>query len=319
MRARPAFALLSAPFRLLWGQPYVLLALVSLFWAGNAIVGRAVAESFPPVTLAQLRWLGAAMIVLPFAWPHLRRDWPVIRRHWGLLTAMAFTGIAVFNTLQYTALHHTTALNVVLLQAVMPLLIAAAVFALFRERLSGGQVAGILVSLAGVLVIVSGGDIGVLLRLRPNPGDATFLLALAIYAVYSALLKRRPAIHWLSFLGVTLGWGALMLLPVTLWEVAQGARPEMTGGNALALLYVILLPSVAAYAFFNRGVELIGPNRAGPFFHLVPLFGVVLSVTLLGEAFTWVHALGAALIAAGIGVASPRRRGRAADGAEDFS
>jgi drug/metabolite transporter (DMT)-like permease len=112
--------------RFLWRQPGVLLTLVSLFWAGNAIIGRAVAESFPPILLAQLRWLGAAAIVLPFAWPHLTRDWPMIRRRWRLMLVMSFTGIACFNSMQYAALHYTTALNVVLLQATMPLLIAAA-------------------------------------------------------------------------------------------------------------------------------------------------------------------------------------------------
>jgi drug/metabolite transporter (DMT)-like permease len=293
--------------RFLWRQPGVLLTLVSLFWAGNAIIGRAVAESFPPILLAQLRWLGAAAIVLPFAWPHLTRDWPMIRRRWRLMLVMSFTGIACFNSMQYAALHYTTALNVVLLQATMPLLIAAASFAINRERLSLGQTSGIGVSLAGVLAIVSGGNLDVLLQLRPNPGDALFVLALAIYAVYSALLKRRPSMHWLSFLAVTVSFGAAMLIPATAAELALGARPEPTAGNALALLYVVLFPSVIAYAFFNRGVELIGPNRTGPFFHLVPLFGVVLAVVLLDERLQLAHVVGAALIATGVLVASLRR------------
>lgn len=294
--------------RFLWRQPALLLTLVSLFWAGNAIIGRAVADSFPPILLAQLRWLGAAAIVLPFAWPHLVRDRRVIRQRWRLLLVMAFTGIACFNSMQYAALHYTTALNVVLLQAAMPLLIAAASFAVNGERLSLGQTSGIAVSLAGVLAIVSGGDVDVLLHLRPNLGDAIFVLALAIYAVYSALLRRRPSMHWLSFLAVTITWGAAMLLPATAVELALGARPEPTPGNAWALLYVVLLPSVVAYAFFNRGVELIGPNRAGPFFHLVPLFGVVLAVAVLGERLEAAHVIGAALIATGVLFASARRR-----------
>src|SRR5262249_8969108 len=144
-------------------------------------------------------------------------------------------------------------------------LIAAASFAINRERLTRGQTIGIAVSLAGVLAIVSNGDLDVLRHLRPNPGDAVFVLALAIYAVYSALLKRRPPLHWLSFLAVTIGWGAAMLVPATAVELALGARVAPSSGNVLALLYVILLPSVVAYAFFNRGVELIGPNRVGPF------------------------------------------------------
>jgi drug/metabolite transporter (DMT)-like permease len=223
------------------------------------------------------------------------------------MVVMSFTGVACFNSMQYAALHYTTALNVVLLQATMPLLIAAASFAINRERLSLGQTSGIGVSLAGVLAIVSGGNLDVLLQLRPNPGDALFVLALAIYAVYSALLKRRPSMHWLSFLAVTVSFGAAMLIPATAAELALGARPEPTAGNALALLYVVLFPSVIAYAFFNRGVELIGPNRTGPFFHLVPLFGVVLAVVLLDERLQLAHVVGAALIATGVLVASLRR------------
>ena len=293
----------SAPFRWFFNQPYLLLSLTSLFWAGNAIVGRAVAESFPPATLAQLRWTGAALIILPFALPYLKRDWPEIRRHWKLLTLMSFTGITVFNTLQYAALAYTTALNVLLLQATMPLLIAAASFAINRERLSWAQAGGIAVSLMGVVAIVTGGDPRLLLQLRINPGDAIFVFALGVYTIYMALLRRRPRIHWLSFLAVTVTWGATMLLPATIAEVAGGARPDISAGNALALLYVMIFPSLIAYMCFNRGVELIGPNRAGPFFHLVPLFGVLLSVFLLGERFTPAHAAGGGLIACGILIA----------------
>src|SRR5690606_18447363 len=247
-------------------------------------------------------------IVLPFAWPHLKRDWSVIRERRELMLVMSFTGVACFNSMQYAALHYTTVLNVVLLQAAMPLLIAAASFAINRERLSLAQTSGIAVSLAGVVAIVSGGDLNVLMQLRPNPGDAIFVLALAIYAVYSALLTRRPSMHWLSFLAFTVACGAAMLLPATAIELALGARPAPTAGNLLALSYVVLFPSVVAYAFFNRGVELIGPNRTGPFFHLVPLFGVVLAVALLGERLQAAHVAGAALIAAGVVVASVRRR-----------
>ncbi len=297
-----------APFRWLWGQAYLLLPFTFLFWAGNAIVGRAVADSFPPAALAQLRWIGAGLIVLPFAWRYLRADAALIRKHWVVLLVMSFTGITVFNTLQYAALEHTTALNVLLLQATMPLLIAAGSFVINRDRLTGGQIAGIAVSIAGVLAIVSGGDLNVLLHFRLNPGDAIFVFALAVYSIYSALLKRRPGLHWLSFLAVTIWWGAILLLPVTIWEFAQGARPEMTAGNGLALVYVMIFPSVIAYLCFNRGVELIGPNRVGPFFHLVPLFGTLLAVALLGEAFTLAHAAGAALIACGIGLASLKSR-----------
>ncbi|MBZ8135483.1 DMT family transporter [Afifella sp. IM 167] len=303
-------ASLAAPFRWLFNRPYLLLTLTSLFWAGNAVVGRAVVETFPPILLAQLRWTGAAMLILPFARSALKEDWPVIRRHFGALTLMSLCGITIFNTLLYTALAYTTALNVVLLQAAMPLTIALVVFVVFRERLTGGQFAGIIVSFIGVAIIVSGGDWHVLMHLKLNPGDAMMLLAVIVYGIYSALLKRRPPLHWLSFLAVTVTWGAVMLLPASIFELAQGARIEMSFSSAAALFYVVVFPSVLAYICFNRGVDLVGPNRAGPFFHFVPLFGVILSVTLLGERFTVAHAVGAACILGGVFLASRRQRVR---------
>jgi len=301
---------LAAPLRWLFNQPYLLLTLTSLFWAGNAVVGRAVVETFPPILLAQLRWTGAALLILPFALPVLKQDWPVIRRNWALLTLISVCGITIFNTLLYSALAYTTALNVVLLQAAMPLTIALVVFVLFRERLTGGQFAGIIVSFIGVATIVSGGDWHVLMHLKLNPGDAMMLVAVVVYGTYSALLKRRPALHWLSFLAVTVSWGAAMLLPASINELARGARIEMSLSSAAALFYVVVFPSVLAYLCFNRGVDLVGPNRAGPFFHFVPLFGVILSVTLLGERFTFAHAIGAACILGGVFLASRRQRGR---------
>ena len=294
-------------FAWLWHQPYILLSLTALFWAGNAIVGRAVAGEFPPMALSQLRWLFAFIIVLPFAWRHVRRDWPLIRPAMGILMVFGLTGMAAFNGLQYTALNYTTALNSVLLQPVMPLLIAACAFALYRDRLSIAQIAGITVSLAGVVIIVSGGDVSTLTGLSLNIGDVLLLAAFVVYAFYSALLKKRPAIHWLSMLAVTFAWGAIILVPVSAIEWALGARVAPTLSSFLALAYVVLFPSLFAFICFNRGVELIGPNRAGPFFHLLPLFGTFMAIFFLGERFTAFHAAGAALIFGGIVLASRKQ------------
>ena len=297
-------------FAWLWHQPYILLSLTALFWAGNAVVGRAVAGEFPPMALSQLRWLFAFMILLPFAWRHVRRDWPMIRPAMGMLMVFGLTGMAAFNGLQYTALNYTTALNSVLLQPVMPLLIAACAFALYRDRLSFAQIAGIVVSLVGVVIIISRGDLGTLIGLSFNIGDLMLLAAFVVYALYSALLKKRPAIHWLSLLAVTFAWAAIILLPVSAIEWASGARPAPTVSSFLALAYVVLFPSLFAFICFNRGVELIGPNRAGPFFHLVPLFGTIMAIVFLGEQLAVFHLTGAALIFGGIVLASRRSSDR---------
>lgn len=299
--------------RAVWRNAPLLLSLTALFWAGNAVLGRAVADTFPPVTLAQGRWLLAAALVLPFAWGHLRRDLPEMRRHLGILLLLSLTGITLFNTLQYTALTMTSALNVVLLQSTMPVLIGLASFALFRERPRLTELLGVAVSLAGVAIVVTGGAPGRIAALALNPGDLVFLAALAIYAVYSALLRKRPPIHWLSFLAATLTLGALMLLPAWVVEAASGRFPPLSAETLFALAYVATFPSIIAYICYNRGVELIGANRAGPYFHLVPLFGAVLSILFLGESLRWFHLVGAVLILAGVFVAQRGRSLQASD------
>ena len=265
------------------------------------------------MALAQLRWLFAFAILLPFAWRHVRRDWPVIRRANTSLMVLGLTGLAAFNGLHYTALNYTTALNSVLLQPVMPLLIAACAFALYRDRLNLAQIAGIAVSLAGVVAIVSRGDVNTLTSFSLNIGDVMLLVAFVVYALYSARLKRRPAIHWLSLLAVTFAWGAIMLVPASAIEWASGARPAPTLFSLLALAYVVLFPSLLAFICFNRGVELIGPNRAGPFFHLVPLFGTIMAIVFLGEQLAVFHLAGAALIFGGIVLASRKSGERVKD------
>ncbi len=289
-------------------QPYLLLTLTSLFWAGNAVVGRAIVDQIPPVALAQIRWTGAFCLVLPFAWSRLRADLPLLRRHLGVLVILSLTGISVFNTLLYWSLQHTTAINASLMQSSGPLLIGLWSLVLYREPLTRGQIFGVLVSLIGVLVIVSGGDPARLARLSLNIGDVMILVAMAIYALYSTLLRRRPAVSSLSFLASTLGLGALLLAPVALAEALSGARfAPLTSGSLAALVYVVLFPSIIAYLCFNRGVELIGANRAGPFFHLIPLFGATLAFIFLGERPGLHHAVGAILIIGGVVLASRRR------------
>lgn len=299
---------IAAFLRWLFGQAYILLPVTMLCWAGNAVVGRAVAGSFPPIALSQLRWTCAFFVLLPFAWPHLKRDWPAMRERWFILVLLSASGIAAFNTLQYMALNYTIALNVLLMQSIFPLLVAAFAFLILRERLTLGQFAGIVLSLIGVMVIVTNGDISLLAGLKLNPGDVIFFIGMLIYAFYATMLMRRPAIHWLSLLTGTIGMGSVMIIPFYLWELSTGARVDWSIGTVLALAYVVLLPSALSYMFFNRGVELIGPNRASPFFNLIPLFGVILAMVFLGERLTPAHIAGAGCIVCGILIASRSKR-----------
>jgi drug/metabolite transporter (DMT)-like permease len=279
------------------------LSLVSLFWAINIVLGRYVVGTIPPIMLAQIRWSGAGLILFPFAFAHLKRDWPLIRAHFGLLIVLSLTGITLYNSLAYYGLNYTQAINGLLIQSAAPLLIGLASFILFRDRLTAGQSAGIVMSLAGVIVIITRGDLSALLGLRLNQGDLWFLLALLFYASYAAMLRLRPAIHFLSFLAFTIIAGAILQIPATIAEFALGHRIDPTPEAFAVLTYVVVFPSILAYLFFNRGVELIGANRAGPFFHLIPVFGSAIAILFLGERPALFHGIGYALIIAGIVVA----------------
>ncbi|MHC2425008.1 drug/metabolite transporter (DMT)-like permease [Bradyrhizobium elkanii] len=281
-------------------QPYLLLCITATCWAGNAIVGRLAAGHIPPVTLSFLRWSAAFLIILPFAWKHLVRDWPVIRNNLGIMVLMSITGISAFNTLQYWALEHTQALNTLLLQSAAPLVVALWSLILLGARLTLAQ-------LFGVLVILLHGDLTTLSRIEFNKGDLIFIVALVIFALYSVLTLKRPNIHGLSVAAFTFGCGALVLIPLYIWEL--GARPvmQLTINNLLSLFYVAVFPSTLAYLCFNRGVQLIGANRAAPFFHMVPVFGTIMSIVFIGEHPQAFHFIGFALVLAGVFAASRKQ------------
>jgi len=291
-------------FRRLLDAPYLLLTLVPLFWAGNIVLGRHIAGHVPPATLAWLRWVLAVAILLPFAWRAMRADWPLLRRHWKLVGVLALTGITLFNTMQYHALEFTPALNVLLIQSIGPLLIAFWSFVLNGERLSGGQAGGICLSLLGVLTIICRGDPAVLVNIEFNQGDLWMIAAMIVYGIYSSLLARRPAFSQLGFLGFSLGLGALLLTPLFVAERLVSPPMVFDAQALLSIAYVAVFPSVLAYLFFNRGVQLVGPNRAAPFFHLMPVFGSALAIVFLGERPHLYHAAGYALVLGGVVIAT---------------
>ncbi|PWC33662.1 EamA family transporter [Azospirillum sp. TSO35-2] len=297
----------SAKGHRLADQAWLLMTLPPLFWAGNAVLGRAVAGSVPPIGLAFWRWCLGMLIVLPFAWPHLRHDLTPLLVRWKSVLLLGTLGIGVYNTFQYIALNTTTALNCVMLQSSMPVMIVLMSVILFRDRVGAMQGLGIAVSLVGAATLISHGDPQTLLGLELNAGDVWMLSAVVVYAAYTTLLRRRPAIHGLSFVVVTFAIGAVELLPFYLWETAAGHPVQASAITALAVGYTVLFPSIAAYLCFNRAVELLGPNTAGLAIHLVPVFGSLLAILFLGEQPHLYHGFGIALIAAGIVLATRRR------------
>jgi drug/metabolite transporter (DMT)-like permease len=289
-------------------QPYLLLAITALCWAGNAVVGRLAAGHIPPVTLSFLRWSLAFLIILPLAWKHLVRDWGAIRARLGTMVVLSVTGIGAFNTLQYWALEHTEALNTLLLQSAGPLFVAVWSLILLGVRLTLAQACGILLSLTGVMVILLRGDLTTLAGIEFNKGDLIFTVALAIFGLYSVLSLKRPEIHGLSFVGFTFGCGAATLIPLLIVELFYRPVMQIDTTNLLTLFYVAVFPSTLAYLCFNRGVQLIGANRAAPFFHVVPVFGSIMAIVFLGERPQLSHFIGFALVLIGVFVASRKPR-----------
>jgi drug/metabolite transporter (DMT)-like permease len=298
-------------------SPYWLLTLASLFWAANWVVGRAMRSEMPPIAMGFWRWTIAAVILLPFAAPELRRKWPVVRANWLTLMLLGLLGAVMFNTMIYVGLQYTAATNGVLLNSITPILIILLSWVIARERISGLQACGVLLSLAGVLAIVARGDFASLAAFHFNRGDLWLIAAMFLWAIYTFVLRRRPPqLSAIGFLAAMLLLSLPLLLPFYLLEFVERGGFALTPATVATLAYYGTFPSIAAYLFWNRGVAQVGPNKAGLFVHLMPLFGALLSVIFLGEQLYAYHFLGAALIFGGIWAttrsgASRRDEGRA--------
>jgi drug/metabolite transporter (DMT)-like permease len=280
--------------------PYLVLCVAPLCWAGNIVLARGVADLIPPVAFAFWRWTLALLLILPFTLRHVALDWQEISRRWKRLFLLAVLGISSFNTLLYTAVHTTTAINGALIQTTMPAVIVLLSRLLYGESVTGRQTAGVLLCLVGAGLIVLRGDLRSLLTLSFVQGDLLMVIAVLFYGLYSALLRRRPAIHALSFLTATFALGAAGLFPVYLAELAVVGPFALDRDIVFSLLYVALFPSIVAYFCWNKGVDRVGPNRAGLFINLIPVFASLLSVWLLDESIHGFHIEGMGLIAGGM-------------------
>jgi drug/metabolite transporter (DMT)-like permease len=280
---------------------FLLLALANLFWSGNWIAGRALRDAFDPVTLNFWRWTVAAVVLAPFALPAIRGKGALIRRHAGILLLLSFTGVALFQSLVYLGLRSTLAVNAVLLNSSMPLFMLLCSWVIEREHASPRQIAGMLISLAGILVILSRGEPAALLKLELHAGDAWILLAMPVWGIYSVLLKRRPPeLGGIAFLFVISAAGVLMLAPLAALQAALEPPRLPSAAAALAVVYMGVAASVLAFICWNRGVAAVGANAAGFTVHLLPAFGTILAILLLGESFQAFQAAGIAIILAGV-------------------
>lgn len=292
-------------------SPYLLLVLTVLFWAGNFNLARAIHADVPPLGLSFWRWAVAALILLPFAWPAMRGALPLAWLHWKLVLALALLGIAGFNSLVYVGLQTTTVTNGVLLQSVTPIFTILLAGLLLQEQSTRWQWLGVIISLAGVLVIMTRADPGALLRLGFSIGDVWILAATLDWALYTVLLRKLPnGLKGLPILGFSVTLGALAILPFYLYESLTFQPMPFTVVSVSSIAYVAVFPSLLAYMFWNHATHRLGANLTGQFSHLMPVFGILLATLLLGERLQFYHAVGMLLVAAGLVLANMKRTGR---------
>ena len=282
---------------------YATLGLVILLWAGNLIAGRAAVGLIPPFTLACVRWTGAALILLPFAWRHLMADWRAVLKSWPMVLLLGLCGVGAFNGFLYLGLNFTTATNSFLLQAATPALVMLFDRLFFAARAGRYRLAGVCLSICGVVYTLLRGDIANAAALRLNAGDIFVLAAVICWALYTSLLRLRPQCHPLSFLTATFAVGIAAMAPLSAYELATEPESLVLNGTSMAIFfYVAIFPSIVAYILYNAAVEKIGSVAAGQASTLMPLLGAFLAALLLGEELHAFHFVGMALILAGIAV-----------------
>jgi drug/metabolite transporter (DMT)-like permease len=288
---------------------WIFLALSSMFWAGNIVLARALHADIPPIALNFWRWTVALAIMLPFTVGLVRAQWPAVRREWRYLALLGFTGMAAFHSLQYTALNLTTAVNVSLILAITPVAIPIMAWMFWGDRITARQGAGILLSFVGVAAIVTRGDPMAVLSRGLAAGDLIEVAAMILWSLYSTLVRWRPPdLHPNVMLVCSMAPAVLFILPAYLWEAANVRAMPVDWQSLAMIAHVSLMASVAAFIFFNRAVEVVGPTRAGLFIHLIPIFATGAAVTFLDERLFLHHGVGAATIAAGLYLTTTQSR-----------
>lgn len=280
---------------------YLLLTLSALFWSGNFVLSRGMHADIPPMSLSFWRWAVALLILSCFAIRHLWIQRQIVRKHIKFITIQATLGVAGFNSLIYIAVQTTTAINAVLVNSCIPVLIALFSWILYRERMTTRQCLGVFVSLCGVVLIIARGEAAHLLAMTFNRGDLLVLAAACLWALYSANLKKYPQeLHPLAYLSAIVICGLMVLLPFYLLELQNGKVMNVNTSSIITILYVAIFASVLAFIFWNKAVRSVGAVKAGPFIHLMPVFSTLLAVTFLGENLQGYHFQGIVLIFCGI-------------------
>jgi drug/metabolite transporter (DMT)-like permease len=289
-----------------------LLVFTMACWGGNAVAGRLAVGQVSPMVITCLRWAIVAAFLSSLTSRRLVLAWPDLRPHWRRIILMSVCGFSIFNALFYVAAHHTTAVNIAILQGSVPIFVVVGALIVHRVRVGAIQALGIAATLLGVAVVATQGHIATIAAFHFNLGDGLILLACFLYAGYTLALRYRPAVPSLVFFAALAVIAFLTSLPLVAYEVVTGTVQWPTPEGWAILVFIALLPSFLAQLSFMRGVDLIGPSRAGLFANLVPLFGAFFAVVVLGESFALFHLVGLVLVVGGILIAETVGRSAAA-------
>ncbi|MDR6816832.1 drug/metabolite transporter (DMT)-like permease [Neorhizobium sp. 2083] len=284
-------------------KAYLSLVIATLAWGGNAVAGKLAVGHVSPMMLTFWRWFFAVAIIFAISVPQLVKDWPVVRKNLPILLFLGVVGYVVFNAALYTAVNYTTAINVTVEQAVIPVLIFIINFVLFRMKVSWAQILGFTLTLLGGVLTAVHGDLGALVTLTVNSGDAIMMIAVVAYAVYTVALRWRPRIDWRTLMAIPAFFAMIFSLPLVFWEYSNDRLVWPDTEGWIVVLYTGIFASLIAQVLYIKGVEQIGANRAGLFINLVPVFGTLLSVAIIGERLQFFHIAALVLALGGIAIA----------------
>jgi drug/metabolite transporter (DMT)-like permease len=291
-------------------RAYIMLILATLFWAGNFTVGKfAYTENIPPYSLAFLRWALVWVILIPFTFREILKKKNEIKDNLSLFFILGLTSVGIFSSFTYNALNHTQVINASLFNTAIPVSIILVCFLLKIEKTNIFQISGLIVSVLGILAIITRLDLNILLTLSFNKGDIYMLVAIISWGIYSALLKRKTfSISLLSLIQVICTFGLIILLPAFLFELTQEKIIEVNNNFFYILFFIAIFPSIGSYYCWAGAVSIIGANRAGIFLSLIPLFSTIFAIIFFNEKFLFFHFIGSILIILGLFLSNKKIR-----------
>lgn len=282
--------------------------LATIIWSGNFIIAKAVNKEIPPVSLNFYRWLVASVILFPFAYKKFRAEWQVIKKSWHYLFWISLTGVSLFNTFVYAGAHHTSAINLALIGTTSSPIMSVLFARIFlKEKIGVLKITGMVLCTAGVLYLLSKGDLNNLMRLEFSKGDLWVLAAAFCFAVYNTMVKKKPAaISPVSFLFTIFSFGTMLILPFFIWEASLSSAVEWNADLVLSVLYLGIGASVICFLIWNIAIRHLGAGRTALFGNLIPVFSSIEAVLLLHEQITAVHLISFLLVGTGLVIANAK-------------